>query len=377
MVNKVNSFTSNSKTRCPDINTCREFFISLLVFLGLGSILVGINTYVDPFDFQISPIRLDVDRRTVFRRKNTALWAAGEIQRIPRDVIRSTNVVVIGDSRGRQLTGPKQRVKVLEDLSQTVANVSFGGAHQGEMIHMFKGFESNFETVDTAIIVVSFDRLSQSSDIERIDNAVRSAKFPLYYLLNFRTVSSYWEEIVVNAYSNYEQKGSKKAPDYGTGLATLVSNKKGGSKKIASVTDEKIIDIVGRRIQATEEAVAIGLLEKEVFPFVDHLRAKGVKVIFYIPPVHPKIEAVIYKFKMSSYNRVIEKLLQKGHVYDLSLYDGPQSIFEFADPMHVSGVAHFMLQDILQCFNIDERKCQSRFDNSHHSPFLFGESNQE
>ncbi|MGB3493137.1 MAG: hypothetical protein WBA57_10440 [Elainellaceae cyanobacterium] len=354
----MNSSTSNSKSRCSNLFSKKEMAISLIFFLGLSGLLTGLNIYVDPFDFYLSSIRLDVDRRKLFRLKNTALWASGEVQKIPKKTLSSTSIVIIGDSRGRQLTGANDRTLPIHKSSKFITNYSFGGAHQGEMIRFFEGLNFKLNSLETAIVLVSFDRLSQSSDYSRIDDATLAARFPLSYLFNFRTISYYWDELITSSLGEVVQS-----------KAIATENQKDNNE--TSIEDKKVIDIVNRRIESTNEKQAMYILDQEVFPSIDLLINQGTKVVFYMPPVHPQIEESISQSQQSLYQLVIERLLEKGDVYDLSMYDGASSVFEFADPMHTTGAAHSILEDILNCANSEEKSlCVSQFKNNQYSPFL-------
>ena len=93
--------------------------------------------YIDPYDSEISPIRKRIDRGEEYRRKNTALWSAFDIERLPNAVFEEAEVVLIGDSRMRQISGGVYSERTYRFEGKNVLDFSFGGASLTEQIDVF------------------------------------------------------------------------------------------------------------------------------------------------------------------------------------------------------------------------------------------------
>jgi len=120
---------STSNFDFPKLNGVLPTLISALATLVLlASLVIGFNLYMDPFDADRSSVRAERDRFAGFRHYNTAQWAAFDLAQIDPLVFEQADIILLGDSRVRALSGGPESDRVHLIDGMTVLDLAFGGA---------------------------------------------------------------------------------------------------------------------------------------------------------------------------------------------------------------------------------------------------------
>jgi len=302
-----------------------------------------------------------LDRVNEYRRKNTALWSTAEISKIISAGASKAEIAILGDSRGRSLTGSFKRKNsrwVLTEDGDTVVNLSFGGANLLSSLEIFNHFKARLNNLDTVILVLSYEDVFDFKKSDQLDEAIRISNVPIDYFLSLRTLSYYFPDMFFNqlypggetvSYT-VEKKPlflkswglieSKKLEVVGTG--DLANNFKGKALRGAKIVSRKIAKSNGR--------VAAEGIENLLIPFIKE--NSSLNIIIVIPPMHPFLENQIMESYSWLHSLITARLSQFAYVYDASLYDEESTVFSFIDSVHINRASD-VFYDSLRCFRSD------------------------
>lgn len=350
----MRSSTSSSSHRLPNIGYRATAIAvsSLLVFMLAA--LAALNALLDPFQHNRFTSALDIDRAAVFRGQNTALWAVGEIGSALRSNSSPIDVLIVGDSRGRSLTGAWQdgatRLVRLDD-GTVVLNAAFGGASLGEAIEMADALLGRMPPPRLIIFQTALDDISIPRDDRSIEVALSYLEQPWKYYFSIRTARQFLSGLSETPPMRLRpalRPVSEPMP------MPLEASR---PPREAPVTLSSFDDLRPERIaeaQAYARRLARGSYQEiqrnasqSILPFAERAQARGAEVLLFVPPMHPFIEQSALA-QLGSFIPVLSAGLEEFKIYDALSFDGSDSLFTFSDSVHFhQGIQ--ILYDIISC----------------------------
>lgn len=260
--------------------------ISSAVLLGIASIVGA----VDPFNSGILPIRFNIDRVETFRRQNVALWSALDIEKDPVSARQQASVVVLGDSRGEMMRGGYNFSRTFQIADREFYDLSFGGASIYEMIAFFRHYRGDFRSLETVVIVLPFSKLVSSNNAyDRSQEAFSAAESSLSYLLDHRVLlrSAGWLIYGKRDPTYRPPPRHSRAPSQGHASEPLCR----ADAETAQLT-EKFLKFEKQQLKIAK-AQWRATLKDVLLPFIDELRASGIKTVVAIPPLSPPVKTFL------------------------------------------------------------------------------------
>ena len=349
--------TSSSSHRAPLLNYPVQLIAAAVAFLILALPLCAVNYYVDPFNVGDGGLRADIDRQELYRRSNTALWAVASIDRALEKIpeAKTANIVVIGDSRSRALTGEwtDDASRYVEDgHGNRVFNLAYGGATVEDAVDVFRHYRKRFPELETVLWGTNFDELLYQESPGQLARALNVSRNPLEYYLSFRTLGMY-----VNDWEQIRQAGRQPSSNADWSVQVLAPPNEAYPPK-PSPLDQKwtemfpngvvranAVQLRTRTIEA-KEGEADSTVRTLMAPLVSDY--PDLEFAFIIMPLHPFLEHAVVNWKTAHYRSMTAALSRLGLVYDYSLYDEEISVFEFKDSAHTKN-GEEILADWLRC----------------------------
>lgn len=302
----------------------RNFFLLVAILLAMTGWTVFI---IDPFNMENgSPLKYD--RKKVNGLTNTSLWAIISVDRVTDEIKRKSNVVIIGDSRGEDLTKTDVHNVTFRAGRDQILNLSFGGSSLEEMISLFdkEYAKGDLARVQKIIITVPFRRFIEEQKPNKIDEASLLVANRFSYYFNYNMLKRSFMSI---------------AGIISKGKQSTTSPEEKEEKLIYTVAD------MVRRVNGD-------LFESRLNTFAQWasgLTESGIEIILWAPPVKTSlVHAVKQNDNSEMYQRyaaVMDKtakfhdMFARPDIYDLN--------FEFnaGDPVH-SGQAESILKILLE-----------------------------
>jgi hypothetical protein len=303
--------------------------------------------------------KASIDRVDTFRKKNTAMWHVASVENILRakPQSRDADILIIGDSRARAMTGPwrdDSTIYVTDYKNRKIFNLAYGGAELTTSIKIYDYYKARFPDVDTIIFSINFDTLAKEKNrLDQIEEALNASRNPLYYYLNFRTLmfslkslSEIKDPPIQQVVSNELTEVSLSQPiSYRKKVKYHQSNKP--KRHFNSKRRIKRNKRFQKAVVSAEQTTVIASIRDKVIPLVQ--RNPDKKFIFLAMPLHPTLERQIKKNQSESYSIMSDMLSELGVFYDASMYDGAATVFHFFDSVHVKQAAPDIMQDALDC----------------------------
>lgn len=259
---------------------------ALVSFLLVASTIIGINAWVDPFDSGLSPVRKEVNRTASFRAKNVAQWAAFDIAELPEEAFSSAEIVLIGDSRMRLLSGGAYSARSYELDGKPLLDLSFGGASIQESIDVFEKHRQRFSSLELVVVSAPYDRMVDSAaTADRVEEAHRHARFPILYFLNTNTLRYSFTELFAPPTPQPDRSYTRPA------LGEAHLDCKQGHKPV-----DGELRVRNRHRRANVQLSlpeAENTFDTQVAPFLESLDRAGVGHVLFVPPNSPRIEAFL------------------------------------------------------------------------------------
>jgi len=354
----VRSSTSSSSHRLPDIGYRATAIAVSALLVFLLAALAALNALLDPFQHNRFAPALDIDRVALFRGQNTALWTVGEIGSALRSTSSPIDVLIVGDSRGRSLTGGWQdgatRLVRLDD-GTVVLNAAFGGASLGEAIEMADALLDRMPPPRLIIFQTALDDISIPQDDRSIAVALSYLEQPWKYYFSIRTVRQFLSGLSERPPVSLRPALRPVSEPMPLPLAAARPPRE------AAVTLNSFDDLRPERIaeaQAYARRLSRGSYQEiqrnasqSILPFATRAQARGAEVLLFVPPMHPFIEQSALA-QLGSFIPVLSSGLEEFTIYDGLSFDGYYSIFTFGDSVHFDqGVQ--ILYDLIFCNQTD------------------------
>ncbi|MEZ5894173.1 MAG: hypothetical protein R3C58_13650 [Parvularculaceae bacterium] len=290
----------------------RVILLTLAFFMMTSGAVMAVNAWIDPFDSAISPVRKQIDRLDEFRTKNVAQWAAFDIHDLPAAAFENAQVVLVGDSRTRLLSGGYERSRAYVFEGKHVLDLSFGGAAINESLDVFRRHRKQLKSVEMVVFGISYDQLNDKyNKRDRYGRALRYANHPWLYLLNFETLERSAPYVFRNPDRPQNSGGAPAARPERLGEATIKCNQSlpplppnfpAGNEQVKRNTNLPWPD-------------AHRVFERLVAPELKELDQAGIQHVIFIPPNSPRLEAFLqagmrlqldlYARKAASVSRVV------------------------------------------------------------------------
>lgn len=352
------SSTSSSSHRLPKINyrSLSAWVVGVLVvsLLALG----GFNAITDPYQVNRFAPALEIDRLSAYRRENTAVWASGEIGSILRSNEEKIDVLIVGDSRARSLTGEWQdgaNRLVRTDDGTVILNAAFGGASLVETVDMANAVLDRIEPPRVIIFQAAVDDLLIERADRSIDGAIKVLDDPWRYFFSVQTSLRFFDQL-----GNSEIGGLRdplepiSSPSGLTGdidaesLEALTAPREATTFESLLAERRNNASFVAQQIQRGRLQELHTNIQDVINPFVQRHASDDVKVLLFIPPMHPKIEGDVVR-DFGAYPEVFNRGLDhEAIVYDGLSFDLDSSVFTFNDAVHFKQ-STILTYDMLSC----------------------------
>jgi hypothetical protein len=337
----------------------RSFWILAGIFLLLLAVPVAIfNLAVDPFDFRLAP-HLSLIREKIVRKDDTVLWSAGELRRIPQRALNDVTIVFCGDSRTELLTGGRFFPRILKVGNDRILSLSVGGASFDENIKILRAELPKLPHLRAVVLGAPLERIG-IVESDRVDNAFRVANSPLYYVLGLGTVTYSVSLLREQEAAAGDGDTIRDRPDVDPDKlvdvsaewldtpANVVEANSRPDKPLAK-RDVKVANQWKKKLAQADLNLIKQRLETVIAPLAEDLAKQNAKLVFYFPPLHPKVIEG-FKPKVREMQKTYLSLLAKyGTVEDFSLKQPAGIVPKFSDASHViDPVAQVILADIYQ-----------------------------
>ncbi|HVE16883.1 MAG TPA: hypothetical protein VNB29_09100 [Chthoniobacterales bacterium] len=335
----------------------RRFWILVaIVFALLALPVVVVNLSVDPFDFRLVPHRALI-RENITRKDDTMLWAAGEIRRLPQQAMDKVTLVVVGDSRTDTLCRWPGSPRIFRLGKDVVLNLSVGGATLIENVKLLETDLPRLPKLRAVLFSAPIERVGVG-DLDRADNALRLSGWPPLYAFSLGIFASSLD--MLGEQADGKKNGwipqdrpdidPKHLPDPGKAGLDVAGNNALGGKSVKLPKSEQIAAANWRSSILRLDPARLDKRARELIgPIAARLRARGIQLVFFFPPLHPDVTAGIEPRITELQRPLIAYLSQWGPVENFSLTTPDGIVPVFADSMHLQqDVAHAVLADVYQ-----------------------------
>jgi hypothetical protein len=268
-------------------------------------------------------------------------------------------LVFVGDSRTDALVGWRTDLRLLNVAGQDlVLNLSFGGASFDDTLQCLKAELPSLPRLRGVVIGMPIERAG-AVESNQAPEAIRLGHDPLFYVLNLRMVS--WgayllreqaktapKEVPVDRPITSTVAGIPKLPRKKLDPAQNRALAEASSQPPASPLVHNLIDSWLQGSFATIDPVLVQKrLNKQLAPFVESLKKKGIEVVFFIPPLREEVRQGGGPPLAEAQDRYRAELSRLGTVEDFSRGDRSGIPIRFSDHAHVTGpVAAAIFSDI-------------------------------
>lgn len=349
----MHSSTSNSSARAPEFNYPTQLFWTGLVLACLLILIAAINVFFDPFLLVREGPKADIERARMSRPQNTVLWAVAGINDILDGESIETDVAIVGDSRAVGMTGswrdPRTRFAV-DHSGRRIFNLGVAGRSVSASLTMYAHYERDLPGVETLVIVVPYDKMfGFEFDSGQQDEAFRLAASPIEYLISLRTLHYYlwpWLNGELEPVTDRRAVAGGGPPHLlpEPALHMTVLERPTGRLSRRLIRQERI---VRSRIVRSRTLDMVATIQDQFRPL--HEAGPDLQLLFYIAPMHPRLEEVVQERRRFMHDRMVQDLSALGQVYDGAMYDGPVSTLVFSDMVHLETAGPDLLQDALDC----------------------------
>ena len=337
----------------------RSFWLRVaLVFLLLAAPLTAFNLAVDPFDFRFTP-HLPLVRSAIMPKNDTALWMAGEMRRIPQSALDEVTLVFAGDSRTDSLVRWRTTARLLKvGRNDQVLNLSYGGASFEDTCKVISAELPHLPRLRALVVGMSYENIGGMFP-SRAGNALRLKNAPLLYALNLGTFS--WSMRLLREQSDAIARGIlPERPEAfdPAGIPRIPRSRLDPAANIARAEatrdvapTDSVRDLIAEWAAGTFADASPDLIRKklqtQVAPFVADLRARGLAVVFFLPPLRPELLADLSPAQVAAVGGFSSDLAKIAPVEDFSRGSRDGIPLRFLDHAHVNAsVAQAIFSDI-------------------------------
>jgi hypothetical protein len=306
----VNSSTSTSEA-VAGADRWRAIVFLAVFAMSLGTVM-GFNWVIDPYNLFGSMTEMSPDSDGV---TNLVLQGMGEVAKIPQSAKLASEVIIVGDSRARNLTPSR----LASSGGRSVLNLGVGGASFEEMISFLHDQASGLTSARLLIIGTPMERMSAAPRPDRCLEVKPIVANRLRYLAN--------AEILKNSWDLWRRPPA--APAKASKAERAPADHSQNDKEVKSTWRRMYGDFNQARADARVQA-----LREAIQPFV----ARGVTVVFWSPPIREEISAVMDKLDLQKERaRLSLEMAEFGSVVDMTEWDtvAGQKI-TFKDPVHAN-----------------------------------------
>jgi len=335
----------------------RSFWILAgALFLLLAVPVAFVNLAVDPFDFRLAP-HLPIVRDKLMKTNDSMLWSASEFRRIPQAVRDRVTISFVGDSRTEGICRWPSAPRVFRFGPDVIFNLAVSGASFEESIRLLELELPRLPHLRGVVLALPLERIGVSG-INRTTNALRLADTPLLYVLGLGTLASSFELVMQKDLSPGERWAKGEIPDLdpahlpdesavGLDVAGNIAKAKAAQSTPLSPAEQKNAAMWRRILLGVRSALVERRIRDVVAPLVQRLRARGIAVVFLIPPLHPEVRRALGPAQLANHERLVAELAALGPVEDFSRGDRGGLVPKFTDALHVQpDTAHAILGGI-------------------------------
>ncbi len=271
---------------------------------------MGLNWSVDPYNRFGSK---SGGAQGIGGPTNLVLEAMVEVARLPAAAKQAAEVVIVGDSRARDLT--ERRLASSGDRS--VLNLGVGGASFEEMISFLNDQAPRLKSARLLIIGVPLERLAAVARPDRCLEVKPMVANPLRYLANAEMLKHSWAIWRTPAALPEKTVRSERTP----------AEREKDDKNVRSTWRRMYADFDQERANAR-----VKMLRQAVQPF----SVRGTAVVFWSPPIRPDIYSLIDKLDLQKERtRLSAEIGAFGTVIDMTEWPAVAGqTLTFKDPVH-------------------------------------------
>lgn len=276
---------------------------------------VGVfNFFMDPFNLQKEHF-FQYDRYGYNGKFNHLLWAMVKFSRLDEDRKGISDVIILGDSRGVNLTHGKVLSQFQFDKHYNIYNLSIDGSTLDESIEMF--YEENnkidFKNLKSVILTIPFTKFFGKFGqlgTKRIEEANKFFSNPFSYYLNY----DIFKRSVINLYqlatsTDKKEKNKSTAP---LQIKKAVAMERSPKPQMGKTENFYKIYVSGRYGPRVFETKL-----KKVEKFIKYLELNNINVILWSPPVQYDLVTLKNdKSTMALYNQYKTRLKSLARFYD-------------------------------------------------------------
>ncbi|MCI4644176.1 MAG: hypothetical protein MRY64_05285 [Hyphomonadaceae bacterium] len=262
-----------------------SIFVAILIGLMAAAGVIGFNLYMDPLDSAYSPLRAERDRFADFRHNNTAMWAAFDMAGIPDEVFREADIILIGDSRTRSLSGGPEGKRVHRVDGKLVLDLAFGGASIRESLSVYEFYGDRFKPGHIAVLAVPYDRMRRGDgEGTRFTDAAREVKWPILHFLNINTLRYSIEGLSMRERTRAEPTNLPEVDTTTPENVVCERNLKimDPELEIRNRHRRSILDLPPERAERN--------FKRDVLPTVTAVKENGGQPVFFFPLYSPRLE---------------------------------------------------------------------------------------
>lgn len=284
------------------------------MFASLLAVIGGWNLLVDPFGLTGWNL-LGLEQAALSERHNDRL------ARLARFSVEPRPIVLLGDSRTRNLSE-----KYFADLGLDVSNLGYSGGSLYEAIESF-WFAVDRIHPDHVVFGVPFNTWSEVNNTDLVATSVGLIEHPSTYFFNLHVFGLSTTNVVHSL--RHEVKAD---------LVPAMSRDEFWKYELETGAPSLFA-----RWQRPQE------LRRKLVQIVRYSKSHGIDLVFFIPPTHVELQAVISRFGLEAeHDDYLAFLRSLGPVIDYDT-DSPltRDRANFNDPFHVTpAVNRFLVADL-------------------------------
>jgi hypothetical protein len=309
----VNSSTSISEPFPAGDRVKAIVFLAILA-VSLGAVM-AFNWVIDPYNrfHTRSDGAHAADGQT-----NLVLEAMVEVAKIPASAKQKAEVVIMGDSRARNLTDSR----ITTDNNRSILNLGIGGSSFEETISFLNDQAPSLQGVRLLILGVPLERLAAAPRADRCLEVKPIVGSPLRYLANAEMLKNSWGLWRRPVASPGKTSREERTPE----------ERQQDDKTVRSTWRRMYGDYEKDRVNAR-----VAALRDAVKPFT----SRGATVVFWSPPIREEIRFLMDKLDLQDERaRLSEKIAAFGTVMDMTEWTtiAGQSL-TFKDAVHANEAA--------------------------------------
>ncbi len=308
----------------PKTSLYQQWLISLSTVLLLYiAVTAAFNYVVDPFSLGKYHV-IRYDRAEFSRRRNVPYWTMVEISKIPEVLKKKATIVLLGDSRARNLTGGYKTPRILSVGDDIVYNLAIGGGRLSELESIYRHEERYLDTGNISCIVLClpFTSFCDANSENRIDHVNKN--LPYYYIHAYITGHSFVSILYANwkfgICLNENQAAGTQPDEYQvTGLRISTKWDRFEGSEIISLEPKRVKQKLARWKRMIRKGYnRFGRNIELMRAFIKELKGKGITVVIWNPPYPDCVIQMIGNVDSQGKYQAYDQCMNEGNVfYDL------------------------------------------------------------